>query len=900
MNDTSYYFLPWVRYGLLKNDKNMPVLGENAFQGGLSFPERAKITVDLKLNDKPVEVNDLSLFGPGDVVGIDSREVVRTEPRHLTADFLPHLFPFIEFDRPDFPWLFTPGKPDGNDCLLPWIVLAVLRKENGKIITDPAKSSPELECDIKELPDLNESWAWAHAQYIGASAASQDHISNELANKPFQNVSRLICPRKLQANDHYMACVLPAFKVIKGADQTGQLAPAWKLSDSGIIRLPVYYHWEFSTAMEGDFESFIKRLKMPGELDKKVQETFFRRMDISSLFDDEPAQAVTLDIISALELETSNEPDSEDKDVLEYIENKLGQRIAGSQSPSDNVPLPAYGSRHVKTDMPGIPSPDGAGLPPWYKKLNTDPRYRVVAALGTQIIQRQQEQLMAAAWEQASGWRAANQLIRQKQLAENVSISIFKRLGRLSDATFMQITEPVAKAVDYHLHSGEKKAAAFQKTKQVVTDLAENQLEKVLVSASCRRLLRSQGHLFGGGLALGEQQLQQKKPKISRVTAAVGSSEKREEVLVTSPASVVIPWIIASYYPVFVVQAQPVLPEPQQELIDTVKKTRLENIRPDLTFREDIRARLELPQSGLKDSRQRKLDKIPAAAEDQKPFELLSNDSLSFPQPMYEPLRDLFQEMLIPGLDQIPNNSLVILKTNAAFIEAYLVGLNHEMSRELLWREYPTHLGKTYFRKFWDDRGSGKPAQDDISEIQDWEGSLGENMAPDRGELWVLLIKGDLLTRYPNTIIYAREKGNKGNPQYQFPVLRVSPIPGVTLLGFSVDLEANAANWSFILEEHPTETRFGLDIVRDEKEFLTTWRNLIWDDVPLRDDGSGYIYLKPDTKTEPKTDAAKKYITLDSADLPRAFWARNSAHLAYITLQKPFRYIISSSEWFVK
>jgi len=280
MNDTSYYFLPWVRYGLLKNDKNMPVLGENAFQGGLSFPERAKITVDLKLNDKPVEVNDLSLFGPGDVVGIDSREVVRTEPRHLTADFLPHLFPFIEFDRPDFPCLFTPGKPDGNDCLLPWIVLAVLRKENGKIITDPAKSSPELECDIKELPDLNESWAWAHAQYIGASAASQDHISNELANKPFQNVSRLICPRKLQANDHYMACVLPAFKVIKGADQTGQLAPAWKLSDSGIIRLPVYYHWEFSTAMEGDFESFIKRLKMPGELDKKVQETFFRRMDI--------------------------------------------------------------------------------------------------------------------------------------------------------------------------------------------------------------------------------------------------------------------------------------------------------------------------------------------------------------------------------------------------------------------------------------------------------------------------------------------------------------------------------------------------------------------------------------------------------------------------------------------
>ncbi|WP_297325002.1 hypothetical protein [Nitrosomonas sp.] len=773
----------------------------------------------------------------------------------------------------------------------------VLRKENGKIITDPAKSSPELECDIKELPDLNESWAWAHAQYVGASGASQEHIPGELAAKPLQNVSRLICPRKLQANDHYMACVVPAFKVIEGADQNGQLAPAWKLSDSGMIRLPVYYHWEFSTAMEGDFKSFVKRLKMPGELDKKVQETFFRRMDISSLFDKKPDPAVTLDIISALELETSNEPDSEDKDVLENIGDKIGKRIDGSQSPSDNVPLPVYGSWHVKKDVPSIPSLDDAGLPFWYEQLNTDPRYRVAAALGTQVIQRQQEQLMAAAWEQAGGWQAANQLIRQKQLAENVSNSIFKRLGRLSDATFMQITEPVAKAVDYHLHSGEKKSAASQKTKRVATELAENQLEKVLVSASCRRLLRSQGHLFGGGLALGEQKLQQKSPKISRITAAVGSPEKREEVLVTSPVSVVIPWIIASYYPVFVVQAQPVLPEPQQELIDTVKKTRLENIRPNLTFREDIQARLELPQSGLKDSRQRKLDKAPSNAEDQKPLELRSKDSLSFPQPMCEPLRDLFQEMLIPGVDQIPNNSLVTLKTNAAFIEAYLVGLNHEMSRELLWREYPTHLGKTYFRKFWDDRGSDKPVQHDISEIHEWERGLGENMVPGRGELWVLLIKGDLLMRYPNTIIYAQEKGN---PEYQFPVLRVSPVPGITLLGFSINMKSSGDNWSFILEENPTETRFGLDIVRNEKEFLTTWCNLIWDDVPLRDDDSGYIYLKPDTKSEPKSDAAKKYITLDSANLLNAFWARNSAHLAYITLQKPFRYIILSSEWFVK
>ena len=31
-----------------------------------------------------------------------------------------------------------------------------------------------------------------------------------------------------------------------------------------------------------------------------------------------------------------------------------------------------------------------------------------------------------------------------------------------------------------------------------------------------------------------------------------------------------------------------------------------------------------------------------------------------------------------------------------------MVGLNHEMARELLWREYPTDQRGSYFRQFWD------------------------------------------------------------------------------------------------------------------------------------------------------------------------------------------------------
>ncbi len=63
--------------------------------------------------------------------------------------------------------------------------------------------------------------------------------------------------------------------------------------------------------------------------------------------------------------------------------------------------------------------------------------------------------------------------------------------------------------------------------------------------------------------------------------------------------------------------------------------------------------------------------------------------SPSFPQPMVEPLTDVAQRLVLPGLDLVPPNTVVPLETNNAFVEAYLVGLNTEMGRELLWRGYP-------------------------------------------------------------------------------------------------------------------------------------------------------------------------------------------------------------------
>ena len=72
----------------------------------------------------------------------------------------------VEFDRPDFPWLFTPAVPDADKRLRPWVCLVVVRKESATLTAAPNQPLPVLECPRGELPNLAESWAWAHAQIV--------------------------------------------------------------------------------------------------------------------------------------------------------------------------------------------------------------------------------------------------------------------------------------------------------------------------------------------------------------------------------------------------------------------------------------------------------------------------------------------------------------------------------------------------------------------------------------------------------------------------------------------------------------------------------------------------------------------------------------------------------------
>jgi hypothetical protein len=195
-----------------------------------------------------------------------------------------------------------------------------------------------------------------------------------------------------------------------------------------------------------------------------------------------------------------------------------------------------------------------------------------------------------------------------------------------------------------------------------------------------------------------------------------------------------------------------------------------------------------------------------------------------FPQPMWADLRDLSPDWIVPGLSNVDTDTAALLVTNQRFIESYMVGLNHEMARELLWNEYPTDQRGTYFRQFWDPRGHvPQPNEDpaalaeqlkDIKIIHGWPktGQLGNNSArrpfPGGPNHLVLLVRSELIHRYPNVVVYASQTVNEGATE-SHPVFSGRIGLDVAFYGFELtpnDVIGNPG-WFFVLQEQPAEPR---------------------------------------------------------------------------------------------
>jgi hypothetical protein len=321
--------------------------------------------------------------------------------------------------------------------------------------------------------------------------------------------------------------------------------------------------------------------------------------------------------------------------------------------------------------------------------------------------------------------------------------------------------------------------------------------------------------------------------------------------------------------------------------------------------------------------------------------------------PMYEPLKEASSEMFLPNIQLIENNSITLLETNQKFIESYMVGLNHEVSRELLWREYPTDQRGSYFRQFWDVRSYlAQPGIDpevlreqlrDIPELHTWgtDTALGAHdhreLQGEKEDELVLVIRGELLKKYPTAVIYAHRaewemlngQPDKSRPRklatltseqeahpprdlVKTPLYEAKVDPDIYFFGF--DLTADKARggqevdgvedpgWFFVIKERPGEPRFGLDLPKPAPQStIHTWNDLAWTDVLT--DYANSTFLHIGEKTVSVTDPGGTDSEHDQYLEDKAFhWQADThaAEVAYILFQVPVLMAVHAAEMLKK
>jgi hypothetical protein len=362
---------------------------------------------------------------------------------------------------------------------------------------------------------------------------------------------------------------------------------------------------------------------------------------------------------------------------------------------------------------------------------------------------------------------------------------------------------------------------------------------------------------------------------------------------------------------------------------------------------------------------------LPAWIKDQKAVEEFA-EIMGYPKinrAMYADLKKISDELFLPNVHLIEQNSLTLLETNQKFIESYMVGLNHEMARELLWREYPTDQMGSYFRQFWDVSSvlkdpalAGKPEEEqrepyyDITKLHEWRraSKLGDHDnrqkpgEPKKEEV-VLVIRGELLKKYPTAVVYAHkaawteidgkpevheprslanaEEGDKDKPDRAYvrtPMYSAKVDPDIYFFGFDLTVKEvsgesqpetpsnDNAGWFFVIKERAGEPRFGFDIPATDGSAnkFVTWNDMDWSDVmkdpqeiidPLTVVGTHEIPAIPDPPIDTATTEGKGQKEQYDDDIKVKWnYAVDAADLAYILYQVPMMVCVHGAEMLLK
>jgi Family of unknown function (DUF6603) len=944
--------------------------------GAAATDPRVDVAVTLAAGGAPVTAPPLALRGPGDVAGFDTSCVRRTWPTAGAVNAESNYFPLIELSDADLPWRYSPAPSDG-DRLTPWLCLIAL--ENGEIEDQVAATSGRplgaiTVADSGRLPDLTQSWAWAHAQLLVAQdppPADYDAASTGaiLTQAPSQTTARLLCPRQLQPRTGYQAFLVPTFERGRlagvGEPTTGidRLAPAWQPGQTSVL-LPAYFSWSFQTGDLGDFQSLVTKLKPIAHVPDAVWQ---RELAVSPPGSTPPnwqvveLESALLPIVAPVSdgrSPTGPPAPAVIPDWQTIDEHGFTTALAArTDAPGTKLDPPLYGrwlaaANKLGTDTPGTP---------WFHQLNADPRARVAAGLGTVVVQTEQQQLLAGAWAQVAGIRAVNERLRLSQLARELALRLYARhLAPLDSDSLIQVSSPlhgrvrlggatVAAQLAVSPIVPGALAPAWRRTARPLGTLAVRQARDPSATAPATpgalarmntgalSVVPAQAMPFTGttGTAarLGDlakafsraavepQAMADVTPPasfrvmtFSAAGAATGPGTPAAEALhapaVTSAAAphVAPPIVGPPVAPSFAGPPTKPVPGANNAFVEAAGQLMSQLAQPPSAGTTWVEADLGAATSAI----QAALDPLLTiqqplvaglAGVDAGPRRTDSLEPVmaapAFPQPMYGPLVEVGREWLLPGLDQMDPNSIALFATNWSFVESFLVGLNHELARKLLWNGYPTDQRGTYFRRFWDIRGSGDNGGE-VGPIHLWTGPLGHNEQL-AGDPLILLVRGELIRRYPNVVVYAADAVANGGVREPGPN-EIDPIffaliePDVALFGFDLDPAAVRGDPGtfFILQEHPSEPRFGLEPAGTSfGAQAASWAAIGWDALAASAPAlAALVHIDLDA-TLPLDPAAP--------DDKGAVWHANgtppsrAADLAHLTLRQPARLAVHGS-----
>ena len=477
-----------------------------------------------------------------------------------------------------------------------------------------------------------------------------------------------------------------------------------------------------------------------------------------------------------------------------------------------DVRPPIYGSTYT-----GASVVDAAATG-WLTELNVDPAARVAAGAGAAVVRQQQDALVAAAWEQAGDVSSANQLLDRARLAQQVTERVHDRhVSPLPPDVLLQVTAP-----------------AHDQT-------------RIDTSSTVGAALRSNPTPPAAAYSFAFTRLTARAPAVRPSAAKAARAAKA-----AGAAKVVAPAQQASSRAAIAWKLSGVAPEPDDQQDAPAAPQAQVQTTLDGRFTAELLARLDAgttvpvrvlprvqaqpgpagidrfgpaPVVATPDADAGGAGVVQQAGPTPDPL-IHALFAPSFPTPLYSALAQTNPDAILPGAELIPANSVMLLEASRRFVTALMVGANSEIGRELAWKGFPVDRRATFFQSFWDFRGQ-QSANTDIAPISSWDGNSGLSdlvAGAAAGVDLVLVVRAELLRRYPTALVYAvRAVGEPGhltpstNPADIQQAGFSGAIPSdLQFFGFALSEDEvrsgpDDLGWFFAFQEQPTETRFGLD-----------------------------------------------------------------------------------------